>query len=125
METRVKFIKGAHVFYVAAQLLTRDDSEVNFESGMVLLPEMDQAIVRHMANKVDYVYMAFPVNVSVDYDEWYTMRLMVCNGVMKAYVNDVQIYVSDSAFPVGEYGEPHLAVRYGITGFDRSIGIDR
>ena len=46
------------------------------------------------------------------------MRLMVKNGVVKAFVNNVQIYASDTAFPVGEYREPHLAVRYGVAQFE-------
>ena len=118
LETKVKVMNGFHPYYVAAQLITRDSEQVNYESGMVLLPEMDQASVRHMADKTDYVYIAFPINMSINYGEWYTMRLMLHEGVMKAFVGDSEIYVSDSVFPVGEYREPHLAVRYGIAQFE-------
>jgi hypothetical protein len=34
---------------------------------MALLPEMDQAIVRHMAERTDYVYKAFEINMSIDF----------------------------------------------------------
>lgn len=85
---------------------------------MVLLPEMDQAIVKHMAEKTDHVHMAFPINMSIEYDEWYVTRLMLHNEVMKAFVNDPQIYESSNAFAVGQYREPHLAVRYGIAQFE-------
>jgi hypothetical protein len=85
---------------------------------MVLLPELDQAIVRHMADRVDYVYKAFEINASIDYGEWYVMRLMVHNGRMRAFVNDSEIYDSNSSFPVTTYEEPHLAVRYGIALFE-------
>ena len=118
METKVRIVCGFDPFYVAAQLLARDSEQVNCESGLVILPEMDQAIVRHMANKIDYIYTAFPINTSIDYNEWYTMKLIVQNSLMKAYVNDIQIYVSDDAFPAGEYHEPHLAVRYGTAQFE-------
>ena len=118
LETKVKIVRGFHPYYVAAQLITREGEQVSFESGLVILPEMDQAIVRHMAERVDYVYTAFPINMSIHYDEWYVMRLMVHNGVVKAYVNDIQIYMSEDAFPVGEYREPHLAVRYGVAQFE-------
>ena len=104
--------------YAAAQLLTRGSSRQNYESGMVLLPELDQAIVRHMADGVDYVYKAFEINMSIDYGEWYVMRLMVLNGRMRAFVDDYEIYDSNSSFPVTSYGEAHLAVRYGAAVFE-------
>ena len=53
---------------MAAQLITRDSEQVDSESGLVILPEMDQAIVRHMANKIGYIYTAFPTNTTVDYN---------------------------------------------------------
>jgi len=104
--------------YAAAQLLTRDSSKQNYESGMALLPEVDQAIVRHMAEGADYVYKAFQINMSLDYGEWYVMRLMVHNGRMIASVDDNEIYDSNSSFPVTTYEEPHVAVRYGIAVFE-------
>jgi len=66
---------------------------------MALLPEMDQAIVRYMANGVDYVYEALKINMNIDYDEWYIMRLMVHSGRMKAFVDENEIYDSNSSFP--------------------------
>ena len=98
LETKVKIVRGFHPYYVGAQLITRDSEQVNYESGLVILPEMDQAIVRHMADRVDYVYTAFPINMSIDYGEWYVRRLMAKNGVVKAFVNDIQIYVSDTSY---------------------------
>jgi len=118
LETRVKLIQGYHHVYAAAQLLTRDSSKQNYESGMALLPELDQAIVRHMADRVDYVYKAFEVNMSIDYGEWYLMRLMVHDGRMRAFVDGNEIYESNSSFPVTSYGEPHLAVRYAVAVFE-------
>jgi len=46
------------------------------------------------------------------------MRLMVHSGRMLAFVNGSEIYDSISSFPVTSYGEPHLAVRYGIAVFE-------
>jgi len=69
LETKMKLTQGHHPSYPAAQLLTRDSSKQNYESGMALLPEVDQAIVKHMADRVDYVYKAFEVNMSIDYGE--------------------------------------------------------
>ena len=117
LETKVRIVRGFHPFYVAAQLITRDSEQVNCESGLVILPEMDQAIVRHMANKIDYIYTAFPANTTIDY-KWYTMRLIVRDGVVKAFVDDVQILISNSSLPTGEYREPHLAVRYETAQFE-------
>ena len=118
LEAKVKFIEGHHPVYVAAQLLTRDTSKQNYESGMALLPELDQAILRHMADRVDYVYKAFGINMSIHYGEWYVMRLMVLNGRMRAFVDENEIYDSNSSFPIGAYEEPHLAVRYGVAVFE-------
>ena len=118
LETKVRIVRGSDLHYVAAQLITRDSEQVNYESGLVILPEMDQAIVRHMSGKIDYVYTAFPINMTIEYNEWYIIKLMAKNGIVKAFVNDVEIYASDSAFPAGEYREPHLAVRYGVARFE-------
>ena len=71
-----------------------------------------------MANGVDYVYKAFEINMSIDYGKWYVMRLMVHNGRMRAFVDDNEIYGSNSSFPVTSYGEPHLAVRYAVAVFE-------
>ena len=62
-------------------------SKQNYESGTALLPELDQAIVRHMADGVDYVHKAFKINMSIDYGEWYVMRLMLLNGRMRAFIH--------------------------------------
>ena len=118
LETKMKLIQGHHLVYAAAQLLTRDSSKQNYESGVALLPEVDQAIVRHMAEEADYVYEAFEINMSIDYGEWYIMRLMVLKGRMRAFVDDYEIYDSNSSFPVATYEEPHLAVRYGNAVFE-------
>ena len=118
LETKVKLIEGHHPVYAAAQLLTRDSNKQDYESGMALLPEVDQAIVRHMADRVDYVYKAFEINMSINYGEWYVIRLIVHNGRMRAFVDDNEIYDSNSSFPVTTYGEPHLAVRYGVAEFE-------
>ena len=109
---------GNDLVCASAQLLARDSGKQNYESGMALLPELDQAIVRHMADRVDYVYEAFEINMRIDYDEWYVMRLMVLDGRMRAFVDDNEIYDSNSSFPVASYGEPHLAVRYGAAVFE-------
>jgi len=69
LEIKVRIARGCHPFYVATQLISRDSEQVSCESGLAVLPEMDQAIVRHMANKIDYVYTAFPVNMSIDCNE--------------------------------------------------------
>jgi len=71
-----------------------------------------------MADEVDCVYKAFEINMSIDYGEWYVMRLMVLNGRMRAFVDGSEIYESNSSFPVSTYGEPHLAVRYSIAVFE-------
>jgi len=92
--------------------------QVNYESGLVILPEMDQAIVRHMADKIDYVYTAFPINISLAYGEWYVMRFMLHSGTVRVFVNETQVYVSNESYPVGEYHEPHLAVRYAVARFE-------
>jgi hypothetical protein len=118
LETKVKLIQGYHPVYATAQLLTRDSSKQNYESGMALLPEVDQAIVRHMADRVDYVYKAFEVNMSIDYGEWYVMRLMVHKGRVRAFVDGKEIYDSNSSFLVTTYAEPHLGVRYGIAVYE-------
>ncbi|MDH5688907.1 MAG: hypothetical protein OEZ48_13740 [Candidatus Bathyarchaeota archaeon] len=43
---------------------------------------------------------------------------MSLNGRMRAFVDDNEIYDSNSSFPTTTYGEPHLAVRYGVALFE-------
>jgi len=118
LETKVMLIREYYPAYAAAQLLTRDSNEQNYESGMALLPELVQAIVRRMAEGTNCVCKAFEINMSIDYGKWYIMRLMVHNGRMRAFVDGSEIYDSNSSFPVTTYGEPHLAVRYGVAAFE-------
>ncbi|MCW4021507.1 MAG: hypothetical protein NWF14_09830 [Candidatus Bathyarchaeota archaeon] len=118
LETKVKMVRKFHPHYVAVQLVTRDSEQVNHESGFLILPEIDQAIVRHMVNKVDYVYTAVPFNMSIEYDVWHLMRFMVHKGVVRAFVDSNLIYDSNASYPVGGYREPHLSVRYGIARFE-------
>jgi len=114
LETQVMFIKGEKV---EAHLLTRDSSNINFESGMVLFAIQNQATVRHMVNKKDFIYKRFPINLDIKYNKWYVMRFMIHNGKVKAFVDYIQIYASNETYPVGTYNEPHLAVNSGIARF--------
>ncbi|KPL17957.1 MAG: hypothetical protein AMJ92_10180 [candidate division Zixibacteria bacterium SM23_81] len=118
LETKVQFIQKTSMHDVEAQLLTRDSRKLNYESGMVLFAKENNATVRHMANKIDYVYETFRVDMEINYREWYVMKFMVYNGLVKAFVNDVQVYISNNSFPVGTYHEPHLAVKSGMAKFE-------
>ena len=117
LEAKFRFAEGLDSD-VEVQLLTRDSKEINFESGMVLFAEEKKVTVRHMANRIDYVYKPFNTNLSIDYGEWYVMRFMVYNGTVGAFVNETEIYSSNESYPVGEYHEPHLAVRNTIARFE-------
>ena len=117
LETKVKILEGLDGD-VEVQLLTRDSDKINFESGMVLFAGWNKVTVRHMADKIDYVYRPFGMNMTVNYGEWYVMRFVVYKGIVRAFVNEVQVYASNDSYPVGEYHEPHLAVRYAIAAFE-------
>ena len=80
LETRVMFVEGENV---EVQLLTRDSHNIHCECGMVLFAGQNQATVRHMVNKTDFIYQRFPINLSIAYNEWYTMRFMIHNGKIK------------------------------------------
>jgi len=71
-----------------------------------------------MADEVDYVYRAFEINMRMEHGERYVMRLMLCNGRMRAFVDGSETYDSDSSVPVTSYEEPHLAVRYDVAVFE-------
>jgi len=119
LETKVQFIHGIDILGVEAQVLTRDNNTINFESGVVLFAKENKITIRHMANKTDYVYESFDTSLNVTYGEWYVLRFLIHKGVIKALVNEVQVYVSNNSFSVGEfYHEPHLAVRYGVARFE-------
>jgi len=118
LETKIKFIRRSDVWDVEAQLLTRDSKEINYESGMVLFAGVNKVTIRHMANKINYIYKTFSINMSINYGEWYVMRFMIYNGTIKAFVNDTLVFVSNGRYPVGEYSEPHLAVIYGTARFE-------
>ena len=117
LETKFMFIEGLNSD-VEVQLLTRDSSEINFESGMVLFAGRKEVTVRHMANKIDYVYRPFSMNLNIDYGRWYVIRFIVHSGTVRAFVNETQVYASNKSYPVGEYHEPHLAVRHAVARFE-------
>lgn len=117
LETKFMFVEGLNSD-VEVQLLTRDSSEINSESGMVLFAGRNDVTVRHTTNEIDYVYRPFSTNLSIDYGEWYVMRFMIHSGTVRAFVNETQVYVSNRSYPVGEYHEPHLAVRYIVARFE-------
>jgi len=116
LETKFRFIEGLDSD-VEVQLLTRDSNEINSESGMVLFAEEKKVTVRHMANRVEYVYRPFSTSLSINYGKWYVMRFMVYNGTVRAFVNESEVYSSNQRYQVGEYHEPHLAVRNAIARF--------
>lgn len=118
LETKVKFIHGIGGRDVEAQILTRDSNEIRFESGMVLFAGSNKMTIRHMANKINYIYKTFSINMNINSGEWYVMRFMVYKGKIRAFVNGIQVFVSGGRYPVGEYREPHLAVIYGTARFE-------
>ena len=85
---------------------------------MVLFAEQNRVTVRHMTHRIDYVYRPFDMNMTATYGEWYVMRLIVNDGIVRAFVDETEVYASNDSFPVGEYHEPHLAVRYAIARFE-------
>jgi hypothetical protein len=118
LETEVKFVEGAESRDAEAQLLTRESENVNFTSGMVLFVEENAVTVRHMADKFDCINSdPFTINMNITYGEWYVMRFMVHEGVVKAFVNGVQVFKSDESYPVTQYHEPHLTVMFGVVRF--------
>jgi hypothetical protein len=118
LETEVKFIEGTDARDAEAQLLTRDSENVNFESGMALFVEENAVTVRHMADNFDYIDSdPFAIGMNITYGEWYVMRFMVYEGVVKAFVNWVQVFESDESYPVTNYHEPHLTVIFGVVRF--------
>lgn len=118
LETKVQLVQKTPMHDVEVQLLTRDSKKLHYESGMVLFAKENNVTVRHMVNKIDYVYETFRVDMEINYREWYVMKFMVYKGVVKAFVNDVQVYISNDNFPIGTYHEPHLAVKSGIAKFE-------
>jgi len=118
LETKVKFVEGTDIRDVEAQLLTRDSNQINSESGVAFFAEENKVTVRHMVKKIDQVWETVGINMNVTYGEWYTLRFMFYEGTIKVFVNGVQVYISNGAYPVGEYREPHLAVRYGVARFE-------
>jgi len=117
LETKATFIQGTEA-HVNAQLLTRDSNKINFESGMITFVKENRITVRHMANKINYVYETFYIDMDMTHGEWYVMRFMVYDGKVKAFLNALQVYYSKYSYPVGVYREPHLAVQYGIVRFE-------
>jgi len=119
LETKVKFLEKAKNRDVEAQLLTRDSNDIHCESGMVLFASVNHVTIRYMINKTNYIYTTFRINQSINYNEWYIMRFLVYNGRIKAFINDVPVYVSDKILPVGGiYHQPHLAVCWGTAIFE-------
>jgi cellulose synthase/poly-beta-1,6-N-acetylglucosamine synthase-like glycosyltransferase len=134
LEVKVKFIESVPGKHVEAQLLTRDTDFIHYESGLVMFADEDSVNVRHMASTRDYVRDVVPVDRDVTLDEWYVMRFMFLNGEIHAFVDDDHVYSSVAAaalrkgnpeesdttgvYPMGNYHEPHLAVKWGVAAFE-------
>jgi cellulose synthase/poly-beta-1,6-N-acetylglucosamine synthase-like glycosyltransferase len=135
LETRVRFVHSEPDHNVEAQLLTRDSDFIHYESGLVLFAGQDSVNVRHMASTRDYVRDIAPTETDVEHGAWYVMRFMFRDGEVHAFVGDEHVYSSVLAaasareagamdadtlgsFPLGEYREPHLAVKWGEAEFE-------
>jgi cellulose synthase/poly-beta-1,6-N-acetylglucosamine synthase-like glycosyltransferase len=135
LETKVRFVKSEPDHDVEAQLLTRDSDFIHYESGLVLFADQDSVNVRHMASTRDYVRDVAPLETDVNHGEWYVMRFMFRDGEVHAFVGDEHVFSSVleatkakeaglqgadtlQAYPLGDYREPHLAVKWGEAEFE-------
>jgi len=118
LETKVRMIESLGEQRIDVQLLTRDSRRVDFESGMNLYDAGNTVTVRHMAKKVNYVWVNFPVPVTLGRGDPHVMRFAVYRGAVSAYLDGTEVYRSDGPYPVGHYSEPHLAVESGVARFE-------
>ncbi len=118
LETKVRFVRGDETHDTEAHLLTRDNANIELESGMVFFANNDRMNVRHMVEMTDLLHETVTTSVSTSYDQWYVLRFMMHDGQLKAFLDGEELYVSKDRFPVGIYEEPHLAVRYGTVQFE-------
>lgn len=114
LKTKIKFISKTNA---NAQLLTRDSSKLNHESGMALFIKKGQVAVKHMVDRSNYVLIASSIDKKVELSKWYVMRFVIYGGGVKAFVDGIKVYDSGKSYPAGEYHEPHLAVFNGTVRF--------
>jgi len=117
LETKVKMVKQDKEF-LNVQILTRDGSEVNSESGLTLFYGENKGSVRHMVNKCDYLLQSFEVGFTVELERWYIMDFAFYEGTVEAYIDGVKKCHFDGGYPKnGTYTEPHVAVFNGTAIF--------
>ena len=118
LETKVRLLEGVGDKAVDVQLLTRDSRRLDFESGMNLYDAGNTVTVRHMAKKVNHVWENFPGPVELGGGAPHVMRFVVYRGAVTAYLDGATVFRSSGTYPVGSYGEPHLAVESGVGRFE-------
>lgn len=115
MTTKFKFVtKGSE-----AQLLTRDSSKLNAESGIVLYHWLkNQGSVRQMIHKKNKVMNFFYLPFDLKLNHWYTMTFVYFHKTVKGYVNGV-LRVKKTGVPAfhGVYTEPHFSAQHGTVIF--------
>ena len=117
LEATAKMVSATDTLNI--QLLTRDGPEVNDESGLTLYYGINQASVRHMVNKVDYLLESFQLDFVVELDRWYDLRFAFYDGKVEAYIDGEKCYESKGTLPESpvKYTQPHLAVFNGTAIF--------
>ncbi len=154
LETKVRLVRDAENHRVDAQLLTRNNRVIHSESGMEIVADESQVVVRHMVRSIDYVYGFVRISEKLERGKWYTLRFVLRKGRFDAFINDEHVYSSSDSsaadggftegnalagraarraarhvegrFPASVYTEPHLAVNGGQAEFEYvKIFVDR
>ena len=116
IETTAKFVESTDTAEI--QLLIRESSEINCESGMTLY-QSNQGSVRHMINKTDYLRETFPLDFNVELDRWYNLRFAFYEGKVEAFIDGKKYFERNGGYPKcpSIYREPHVAAFNGTVIF--------
>ncbi|MCP4546864.1 MAG: hypothetical protein GY835_10415 [bacterium] len=119
IETSVKAVAALPGKTLSMQLLIRESEWVHFETGVSILGNSNDTVVRHMARGTNFICDIIPSETRFELGQWYLMQIGIINGRIKALVDGQEIKLADLKYPLAaSYTGPHFSLEFGEAEFD-------
>jgi cellulose synthase/poly-beta-1,6-N-acetylglucosamine synthase-like glycosyltransferase len=117
LETEFQVVSSSGEMEGKAHLITRDNEELQNESGMATSGGGSHVYFRQTVWGQDYAGDIVRTGSAIDYGTWHVMRLVVQRGVFSGYLDGRRLYSRPTSRASVDYLEPHLAAENGTVRF--------